>query len=112
MQSVQSHRRHDPGSLDRGVADHHLRLPGQRVTTSTVDVHITHTWIGDLVVTLIAPDGSSYLLHNRAGGNTDNIDQTYTPDLSSEQRNGTWKLRVQDAASADIGRIDAWTINL
>jgi subtilisin-like proprotein convertase family protein len=32
--------------------------------------------------------------------------------LSSEPANGTWKLRVQDAAAADVGRIDSWTINL
>ena len=86
--------------------------PGDASATSTVEVHIVHTWIGDLVVTLIAPDGSSYLLHNRAGGSSDNIDQTYRVDLSSEQRNGTWKLRVQDAAAADVGRIDGWTLNL
>ena len=42
--------------------------PGNASTTSTVELHIVHTWIGDLVVTLIAPDGSSYLLHSRAGG--------------------------------------------
>ena len=71
-----------------------------------------HTWIGDLLVTLIAPDGSSYLLHNRAGGSTDDINQTYTTNLSSEPANGTWKLRVQDAAGADIGRIDSWTVTL
>ena len=86
--------------------------PGNASATATVEVHIVHTYIGDLIVTLIAPDGSTYPLHNRAGGSTDNIDQTYTTNLSSEPANGTWKLRVQDAAAADIGRIDTWTINL
>jgi subtilisin-like proprotein convertase family protein len=85
---------------------------GNASTTATVETHILHTYIGDLLVTLIAPDDSTYPLHNRAGGSTDNVDQTYTLDLSSEQRNGTWKLRVQDAAAADVGRIDSWTINL
>ena len=73
--------------------------PGNASISATVEVHIVHTWIGDLVVTLIAPDGSSYVLHTRAGGSADNIDQTYTVNLSSEQRNGTWRLRVQDAAA-------------
>ena len=71
-----------------------------------------HTWIGDLIVTLVAPDGSTYLLHNRTGGSTDNIDRTYTVNLSSEQRNGTWRLRVQDAAATDVGRIDSWAVSL
>ena len=75
-------------------------------------VDIEHTYIGDLVVTLVAPDGSTYVLHNRAGGSADNIIQTYTVNLSSEVRNGTWTLRVQDAATADTGRIDSWTLTL
>ncbi|WP_203686465.1 proprotein convertase P-domain-containing protein, partial [Phytomonospora endophytica] len=29
-----------------------------------------------------------------------------------ETANGTWKLQVQDAASADTGRIDTWTLTL
>jgi uncharacterized delta-60 repeat protein len=85
---------------------------GNASATAAVEVHIVHTYIGDLVVTLVAPDGSTYLLHNRAGGSADNIDQTYTLNLSSEQRNGTWKLRVQDASALDIGRIDSWTLSL
>jgi subtilisin-like proprotein convertase family protein len=85
---------------------------GNGSSSSTVEVHIVHTYIGDLVVTLVAPDGSTYLLHNRAGGSADNINQTYTVNLSTEVRNGTWTLRVQDAATADIGRIDSWTLTL
>ncbi|GIG61955.1 zinc metalloprotease [Longispora fulva] len=85
---------------------------GNASATSTVEVHIIHTYIGDLVVSLIAPDGSAYVLHNRAGGSTDNINQTYTVNLSTEARNGTWKLQVQDAAALDTGNIDSWTLTL
>jgi subtilisin-like proprotein convertase family protein len=77
-----------------------------------VEVHIVHTYIGDLIVNLVAPDGSLYLLHNQTGGSADNINQTYTVNLSSEVANGTWRLRVQDAASLDTGYIDSWTLNL
>ncbi|MFD0358763.1 S8 family serine peptidase, partial [Streptomyces sp. NPDC127110] len=59
-----------------------------------VGVNIAHTYIGDLKVDLVAPDGTVYTLHNRAGGSTDNINQTYTVNASSEVANGTWKLRV------------------
>jgi Zn-dependent metalloprotease/subtilisin-like proprotein convertase family protein len=85
---------------------------GNASSTSTVEVHIVHTFIGDLIVTLVAPDGSTYALHNRAGGSADNINQTYTVNLSSEVSNGTWKLRVEDAAAADVGAIDTWTLSL
>ncbi|GHJ48771.1 aminopeptidase [Catellatospora sp. TT07R-123] len=85
---------------------------GNAGSASTVEVHIVHTYQGDLAVNLVAPDGSAYLLHNRTGGATDNIDQTYTVNLSSEVANGTWKLRVQDAASGDVGYINSWTLSL
>ncbi|RGC68174.1 Transglutaminase-activating metalloprotease precursor [Micromonospora sp. MW-13] len=81
-------------------------------TASKVEVHIVHTYIGDLVVSLVAPDGSAYVLHNRSGSSTDNIDQTYTVNLSTETANGTWRLRVQDAASLDTGYLNGWTLNL
>ncbi|WP_442935214.1 putative Ig domain-containing protein [Micromonospora sp. CPCC 206061] len=85
---------------------------GYAPATSTVDVHIVHPYIGDLVVTLVAPDGSTYVLHNRTGGGQDNIQKAYTVNLSSEARDGTWKLRVQDTQASDTGRIDYWTLTL
>ncbi|MFY1649777.1 S8 family peptidase [Solwaraspora sp. WMMB762] len=86
--------------------------PGNASSTSTIEVNIYHTWIGDLTVSLIAPDGSINVLRSRSGGSTDNIFETYTRDLSGEVANGTWKLRVQDSASLDTGYLDSWTLNL
>jgi hypothetical protein len=80
--------------------------------TSTVEVHVTHTYIGDLIVTLIAPDGTSSILHNRTEGSTDNIDKTYTVDLSGKTATGTWTLTVRDAAAGDTGTLDGWTLSL
>jgi len=85
---------------------------GNASATSTVEVHIVHTFVGDLVVSLVAPDGTVYTLRNRTGGSADNIDQTFTVNLSSEVRNGTWNLRVQDAAAQDTGFINSWTLTL
>ncbi|WBB77363.1 S8 family serine peptidase [Micromonospora sp. WMMD882] len=85
---------------------------GLASSSSKVAVSIVHTYIGDLVVSLVAPDGSTYTLHNRSGGSADNINTTYTVNLSSETRNGTWKLRVRDAAAGDTGYIDNVTLTL
>jgi hypothetical protein len=84
---------------------------GTASASSTVEVHIVHTYRGDLVVTLVAPDGSAYTL--KSSSSTDsaaNVDTTYTRDLSGETRNGTWALRVQDVYSDDTGYIDTWTL--
>ncbi|HCU48994.1 MAG TPA: hypothetical protein DGG94_04165, partial [Micromonosporaceae bacterium] len=85
---------------------------GNASASATVEVHIVHTYRGDLVVDLVAPDGTVYNLHNRTGGSADNIDTTYTRNLSSEAANGTWTLRVRDAARIDVGYINSWTLIL
>ena len=83
---------------------------GSGSSSTPVAVDIVHTYIGDLKVDLVAPDGSVYTLHNRSGGSANNIDATYTVNLSSEALNGTWKLRVNDNYSQDTGYIDGWSI--
>jgi len=83
---------------------------GNAPASTPVAVDISHTWKGDLKVDLVAPDGSVYVLSNYAGGSADNIKQTFTVNLSSEALNGSWKLRVNDKASGDTGRINSWSI--
>ncbi|WP_330301159.1 S8 family peptidase [Streptomyces sp. NBC_00503] len=85
-------------------------VTGNAPATLKVGVDIKHTYIGDLKVDLVAPDGSVYTLSNRAGGSTDNIIQTFTVNASSEVANGVWTLRVNDNANADTGKIDAWNL--
>ena len=83
---------------------------GNGSATTPVAVNIVHTYKGDLKVDLVAPDGSVYVLHNRAGGSADNIVQTFTVNLSSEALNGTWNLRVNDNAANDVGYINSWSV--
>ncbi|MFZ5635763.1 MAG: M4 family metallopeptidase [Pseudomonadota bacterium] len=83
---------------------------GNAPSNASVTVAIVHTYQGDLKVDLVAPDGTLYNIHNRTGGSADNINKTVTLNLSSEALNGTWKLRVNDNANADTGRIDSWSV--
>ncbi len=73
-------------------------------------MRIIHPYSGDLVVELIAPDGSVYLLQSRVGGSADNIIKTFTVNASSEVAAGTWKLRVTDRWLFNSGRIDSWSL--
>ncbi|MFF6773077.1 S8 family serine peptidase [Streptomyces sp. NPDC012637] len=76
-----------------------------------VDVDIKHTWRGDLVIDLVAPDGTVRNLKASSGSDSaDNVLATYTVDASSEVANGTWKLQVRDVASGDTGYIDSWSL--
>jgi hypothetical protein len=84
--------------------------PGNASATTEVYVDIVHTYRGDLTVDLIGPDGTAYSLLNRSGGSADNVDQTFTVNASAQQVDGTWKLRVRDLASIDVGYIRQWRI--
>ncbi len=75
----------------------------------TVDVNIIHTYIGDLVVDLIAPDNTVYNLHNRSGSGTDNLQRSFSVNVGAKSRVGTWKLRATDRAAQDNGHIESWT---
>jgi hypothetical protein len=83
---------------------------GNGPSSASINVNIVHTYKGDLKVDLVAPDGSLYNIHNRTGGSTDNVIGTFTKNLTSEALNGTWKLRVNDNANGDVGKIDSWSI--
>jgi hypothetical protein len=82
-------------------------------TTSTVAVNIVHTYRGDLVIDLIAPDGSAYRLKNSSAfDSADNVNTTYTANLSGEAADGAWKLQVRDVYRVDTGYINTWTLTL
>jgi hypothetical protein len=82
-------------------------------STSSVAVNIVHTYRGDLVIDLVAPDGTAYRLKNSSGSDSaDNVNTTYTANLSSEAANGSWQLRVQDVFSVDVGYINTWSLTL
>ena len=85
---------------------------GNAPSNTAVAVNIVHTYSGDLIVELVAPDGTVYTLQNRTGGSADNIVKTFTTNLSSEAINGAWKLRVKDRASTDTGYINSWSITM
>ncbi|MCX5092978.1 M4 family metallopeptidase [Streptomyces sp. NBC_00365] len=84
---------------------------GNAPSNLLVDVDIVHTWRGDLVVDLLAPDGTVYPLKAFSSSDSaDNVQETYTVNASSEVANGTWKLRVQDKAAQDTGYINSWKL--
>jgi subtilisin family serine protease len=85
---------------------------GSASSSSKVAVTIVHTYIGDLVIDLVAPDGTAYRLKASSSDSTDNLNTTYTVNLSSEVANGTWALKVQDVAAIDTGRIDTWSLTV
>ena len=86
----------------------------------TVCINLTHTWNDDLVISLISPDGTEFILAGRLGGDGDNYTNTcfnsdaatfiyevgapftgtYKPQGSmasvnnGQNPNGQWKLHI------------------
>ncbi|MFJ6647673.1 S8 family peptidase [Streptomyces sp. NPDC091290] len=84
---------------------------GNAPSALRVAVDITHTYRGDLVVDLVAPDGSTYRLKSSSGSDSaDDVKATYTVNASTETADGTWKLRVRDTAAQDTGRLNGWSL--
>ncbi|MFC8229568.1 M28 family metallopeptidase [Streptomyces sp. NPDC057287] len=84
---------------------------GNAPSALKVGVDIKHTYRGDLVVDLLAPDGTAYRLKNSSSSDSaDNVIATYTVNASAEAANGTWKLQVRDVAAQDTGYIDSWQL--
>jgi subtilisin-like proprotein convertase family protein len=94
-----------------------------------------HTYAGDLVIRIYAPDGSNVLLSQQRGGSADNsyfgtefrmngldgiafasppFTGVYQPEESfsalTGNPNGAWSLNIQDIAGGDEGNLKGWTI--
>ena len=99
-----------PDNNATGVISNISVVRSGQAGTVSVAVDIKHTYIGDLVVDVISPSGTTTNLHNRTGGSANDLLQTYTVNAGTEPSDGTWQLRVRDGAGADTGFIDAWSI--
>jgi subtilisin-like proprotein convertase family protein/subtilisin family serine protease len=107
-----------PDNNPTGVRDAIAFTEAGRIARMGVTVDVSHTFIGDLVVQLTSPSGRVVTLHNRSGGNADNLARTYTladtPQLGSlagDVLAGQWRLAVVDAAPADVGRLNRWELD-
>ncbi|MBN2182112.1 MAG: proprotein convertase P-domain-containing protein [Sedimentisphaerales bacterium] len=102
-----------------------------------VILFIEHTWVADLEVSLVAPDGREIELFSDVGSSGANFEGTildeqadisivdgqapftgsYRPensllDFTCMESKGTWKLKVEDTASEDNGTLISWGLIL
>jgi subtilisin-like proprotein convertase family protein len=102
----------------------HMNIPEGHsaiITELEVFVDITHTWIGDLIITLTSPCQTSVVLHNRTGGSADDIYGWYPSQLVPHesldvfqglQMAGQWTLSVSDNAGGDQGMLNEWCLRI
>ncbi len=109
----------------------------QPISYLKVNLSMIHTYDGDLIITLVAPDGTPFILANRVGGSGANYMDTtfddeagrsitnatppfrgyFTPvtsfslSLTNRFPNGTWMLQINDAGAGDTGTLLNWSLD-
>ncbi len=112
-----------------------LVTDSRQIQDVNVHVSITHTFVSDLQISLIAPWGSEIQLFNRRGANGQNLTSTtfddegtaaiasgsapfsgvYRPEqalgaFDGHAANGTWTLVIRDQVALNAGNLDNWSL--
>jgi subtilisin-like proprotein convertase family protein len=104
-----------------GISDKVVIDVAGSVTSIKVELDLKHTWVGDLDVAIVAPDGTEVTLHKRGGRSRHDIVGTYGDDLSAFERldglvgteaKGEWTLKVTDLAGRDVGTLVSWGLSI
>ncbi|MFI5493131.1 S8 family serine peptidase [Actinoplanes sp. NPDC051859] len=101
------------GKRSTATSSKTVTCTGTASAASTVHVTVRHGYRGSLVVSLIGPNGKTYLL--KAAEKTDkaaDIVQSYPIDLSGVSRSGKWSLQVKDTYGTTTGTLDKWKLTL
>jgi subtilisin-like proprotein convertase family protein len=110
-----------PDNQPEGVKSHIEVCTSGRLADISVDVDITHSYRGDLNVTLISPAGSTAKLHRMTGGGEPDLKRRYTTADTSDLADfvasgidvrGQWSLHVSDNLNRDVGRLNTWFLEL
>lgn len=111
-----------PDNNPTGITSNLVVPDDLSIMSLTVTVNIQHTFIGDLIVEL-RHGATTVRLHNRTGGNSQNIVGTYPTtftvdgpgtlaDFNGQSSSGTWTLFVSDNAAADTGTLTQWCLDI
>ncbi len=109
-----------------GSASPNAAIKDNQTVTSTINItddvsienlklnlDLTHTYRGDLVVKLTSPSGKTVTISDRQGGSADDIKGSFNlSQFAGEKTKGTWKLTVEDKARLDEGVLKNWSLEM
>jgi len=95
----------------------HIDEEGTIDMVEEVAVNISHSYRGDLLVSLISPDNHEIKLHWGQGGGANHLVTSYnigtTPDLQTlegKSVRGSWLLKAIDRWPDDTGTLNRWSL--
>ena len=104
-----------PDNNTAGITrDFDLSSSNLRVEHVTVTVNITHTFRGDLAITLTSPSGKTSRLAEKHSDSGDNYTNWKFMSVQhwGESSAGTWTVKVADLAAANIGTLNSIRLDL
>ncbi|HEY5933722.1 MAG TPA: proprotein convertase P-domain-containing protein [Kofleriaceae bacterium] len=81
------------------------------ITSVKLTVDISHSYRGDLKVTL-TKGSTSKVVFNGTGGSADDLKQSFDVTGITGSLAGDWTLKVEDTAAQDVGTLNAWTLEV
>lgn len=109
----------------------------RQILDVNVRLRLSHTYTGDLIISLISPQGTEVVLSNRRGGEGDNFWNTLFDDEASQaiaagtapftgafrpdqalgffdgqSAAGRWTLRIQDVTPLNSGQLLNWALDI
>lgn len=109
-----------PDNLANGVSDQVTLVGAADLSSISIDINITHSYRGDLTLTLTSPEGVSVDFQTSSTNDAaediiGNYPQDITPSNSlsvfdGTDHNGVWTLKVVDSAGQDIGTLNSWRL--
>jgi len=86
---------------------------GNAGSTMRLDLKVQHGYLNDLIIVLFSPtSGQLFRAHDRQGASANDIDRSYTFDMSGAVADGDWILEATDVSSGTAGKVDSWSITL
>jgi C1A family cysteine protease len=99
-----------PDNDPTGVSSDVTLTSSAAVATVKVTVDVTHTYVGDLKVSLTHGATTVVLQANQGGGTADLVKTFTVEGFAGAPAGGVWKLTVVDTASMDEGTLNRWSI--
>ena len=112
-----------------------ITLTGGLILTDVdVDVNLTHSWSGDIVMEVTSPAGTVVRLHDGGGSSDADIDTTFDDsgipngapynagavmqpsgpgalsDFNGQSGDGNWTMTITDTAGGDDGTLTDWAV--
>jgi subtilisin family serine protease len=108
-----------PDNDKEGIKSPILISDSGNVRDIQVSVNITHEFLSDLEIYLIAPNNQRVLLQSRTLGRRNDLITTYSVEthpvlknLLNQSAKGNWQLWVIDKAPHDVGKLKNWELAL